>query len=686
MARATSPNSPAEHFLPHIQGLRAIAVLLVVLYHFWPSRITGGYIGVDVFFVISGFLISGQLARELASSDTIALATFWAKRVRRLVPASLVVLIVSIIVTAFVMPLAYVHDSLWDIAASALYVQNWHLVAGAVNYLASEGHTIAEHYWSLSLEEQFYVVWPLILLVTFASGARLAARRRGILLATVVVIVGLLSLVASIYFTATNPGQAYFMLFTRMWEFAAGALLVFIPRLVPAKPWLRNVLGLGGIITILASAVVLTAESPFPGWIALVPVLGTVAVIAAAPAARGFSVTRILTVRPVTFIGDISYSLYLWHWPLIIAAPFIIGWGTGTVNRIALFVGAFILAWLTKRFVEDPFRRLPALVSRKPRFTFGWMLVALGLVGALLIGTYAYTQPKYEAAAAELAEVTVNPPACFGAEVASGCSNPQLADAIIPDPGFGSADQPGNDDCFVQLNNSDLVTCTFGSSSASAPRIALIGDSHAYQYIDSLARQAEINGWSLTTYLKGACPWASADPLDSNPAFVASCRDFRANLASELASVAPYDVIVTAAYSQALVDAAGSADAAAADLSATWAAQSRGATVLAIADNPVTDSDPNNCLRAALPAECAFPRDGAMVAPDPLVRAAALTPGAQTVDFTKTFCSASTCSVVISGANVYRDQDHLTATFANTMGPRIAEAIRAALAPVTTRR
>ncbi len=683
MARATSRTSPAEHFLPHIQGLRAIAVLLVVLYHFWPSRVTGGYIGVDIFFVISGFLISGQLARELSTSGRIALASFWAKRVRRLVPASLVVLIVSVIVTAFVMPLAYVHDSLWDIAASALYVQNWHLVAGAVNYLASEGHTIAEHYWSLSLEEQFYVVWPLILLATFAAGARLAARRRGILLAAVVVIVGVLSLTLSIYFTATNPGQAYFMLFTRMWEFAAGALLVFVPRLVPAQAWLRNVLGLGGLITILLSAVVLTAESPFPGWIALVPVLGTVAVIAATPSARGFSVTRILTVRPVTFVGDISYSLYLWHWPLIIAAPFIIGWGTGTVNRIALFVGAFVLAWLTKRFVEDPFRRLPYLVSRKPRFTFGWMLVSLGLVGALLLGTFAYAQPKYEAAAAELAEVTVNPPACFGAAAADGCSNPELADAIIPDPGFGSADQPGNADCFVQLNDSEVVTCTLGSSNAAAPRIALIGDSHAYQYIDSLARQAELNGWSLTTYLKGACPWASTDPLDTNPAFVASCRDFRADLADELAAAEPYDVIVTAAFSQALVDSAGSVDAATRDLVATWSSQSQGAAVVVIADNPVAPSDPNNCLRVDDPAQCAFSRVDALVSPDPLVLAAGLTRGAVTVDFTRMFCSSASCAVVISGANVYRDQDHLTATFANTMGPRIAEAIRG---PIEARR
>jgi hypothetical protein len=204
----------------------------------------------------------------------------------------------------------------------------------------------------------------------------------------------------------------------------------------------------------------------------------------------------------------------------------------------------------------------------------------------------------------------------------------------------------------------------------------LIGDSHAYQFIDALARQADLNGWSLTTYLKGACPWASTDPLDSNPAFVASCQDFRKNLARELNAVAPYDVIVTAAFAQSLVDANGSVDAAARDLSETWRAQAHGAHIVAIADNPVAPADPNNCLRVSSAAECAFGRTGAVVTPDPLVLAARSTTGARAVDFTKTFCDSSSCAVVISGANVYRDSDHLTATFANTMGPLIAEAIR----------
>ncbi len=679
MAGSSQNPAKAENFLPHIQGLRAIAVLLVVVYHFWPSRLTGGYIGVDVFFVISGFLITAQLTRELEKRNRIDLPGFWAKRIRRLLPASLFVLIVSAILTAVIMPIAYLHESLWDITASALYWQNWHLAAGSVNYLASAGNTIAEHYWSLSLEEQFYVVWPLLLLGGISLGARFGKTRRWVSLTATVLAIAGLSYIASIWFTSVSPAEAYFALFTRMWEFAAGALLVLFPRWRATSRWASNLIGLLGLGLILGSAVTLTADIAFPGWIAIVPVIGTVAVLAISPSDTRLGVTRVLSIRPMRFIGDISYSLYLWHWPLIVVAPFIIGWGLGTINRIILFVSCFVLAWLTKRFIEDPFRRLPALTNRKPRFTFGWMLVSLGVIGALVAGIFTVMQPRHEVAAAELVAVQTNPPECFGAAIISGCSNPDLAGVIIPDPGFGSADRPTHEKCFVQLNDSTLTSCVFGSSLATAPRVALIGDSHAYQYIDALIRQAELHGWSLTTYLKGACPWTTEPPRDSNPAFVASCREWRDNLAIELAESAPFDVIITSALASALVDASGSATAAAEAAADAWMMQSRTARVVVISDNPAVGFDPNNCLRAGTIDACSFDRSAGLVSPDPLGLAADLVPHSMVVDFTEVFCDSQRCNVVISGANVYRDQDHLTSTFANTMGPTIAATVNAVL-------
>lgn len=675
---SASRQDAPHHFVPHIQGLRALAVLLVVVYHFWPNRLSGGYIGVDVFFVISGFLITGQLTRELRSRARIALPDFWARRIRRLVPASLVVLLVSLVLVTFVMPLAYLPESLRDVGSSALYVQNWSLAANSVDYLSSSSRTIAEHYWSLSLEEQFYVVWPLVLLGTFSLAVRWGVRRRWVALTVTVVILAALSLVASMWYTAVNPAQAYFVLFTRIWEFAAGALLVMWGRRT-TRVWQSNVLGYAGIAVILASAFVLDRSSPFPGWLAIFPVAGTVAVLAIGSSRRWWHASGLLSLRPVRFVGDISYSLYLWHWPLIVIAPFVAGWGLSFVNRVLLFVFCFVLAWVTKRFVEDPMRRLPYLTSRKPRFTFGWMLVALGVIGALLAGSFALQFPKYQAAAAQLAEVAAHPPACFGAAVLTGCSNPELESVVIPEPGFGNADRPGNGDCFVQLNDANVVTCQFGSDAASAPRIALIGDSHAYQYVDAMIAQAEKNGWSLTTYLKGGCPWTVTEIGGTNPAFTASCNAWHAGLAEVLATSPPFDAIVTTGLASNLIESAGSPAAAVDGLVGAWTTQAQGSPVIALSDNPVPGDDPNKCLRYSDASACDVSREIALPGPDIFAEAARAHERAHSLDFSSLFCDETRCAVVIGGADVYRDQDHLTATFANTLGPFIAEKVASVL-------
>lgn len=676
-ARESSPNSRPDHFVSHIQGLRAIAVLLVVVFHFWPGRLTGGYVGVDVFFVISGFLITGQLVRELQATNGIALPNFWAKRVRRLMPAAVLVLLVSAIATAIIMPLSYLVSSLTDVTTSLVYVENWRLVASSSDYLNSVNSTIAEHYWSLSVEEQFYVVWPLILLGVFTLAARASVARRWRILFAAVVVVALISFAASIVYTRTNPSEAYFVLFTRMWEFGAGALLVFLPKLRPRSYWFSNILGLVGVIVLAYVGYTFTQSTPFPGYWAVVPVVGTLLIIVIKPGGRWWNAGRLFSIPPLRFLGDISYSLYLWHWPLIFVAPFIIGWGLGTANRIALFVFCFVLAWLTKRFVEDPMRRLPALVTRKPRYTFGWMGVIFAIVGLVIGSIYTVQFAKFQAAQAQLVEVQNNPPACFGAEIATGCSNPALANVIIPDPGFGNADEPTNPECFVQLNNAKVTACAFGSKDTNAPRVALVGDSHAYQYLPAFIRLADKNGWALTTYFKGACPWTTAPVGGADPGFIASCTEYREQLATELKN-AKFDVIVTAAFSGTEYLGDDSTEAIASGFSQAWATQNGGAQVIAIADNPDFTDDPNKCLRSKPAVDCTRPRSEALVTQDPLMVAAASL-NLSTVDLRDTFCDATNCFAVISGANVYRDQDHLTATFANTMGFEFQRAVSASL-------
>jgi peptidoglycan/LPS O-acetylase OafA/YrhL len=673
----TAKKAQPEHFVSHIQGLRAIAVLLVVIFHFWPGRLTGGYIGVDVFFVISGFLITGQLVRELRSTNRIGLATFWAKRVRRLMPAAILVLAVSALATAFILPLSYLISSLTDISTSLLYVENWHLVANSADYLNSVNSTIGEHYWSLSVEEQFYIVWPLALLGAFGLGAKFTAQRRWRLLFAIVGVILLLSFVASIVYTRTNPAQAYFVLFTRMWEFGAGAVLVFMPKLRPRSYWLSNLLGLVGIAILAYAGYKFTQSTPFPGYWALVPVIGTLLIIMIKPGGRWWNLGRLLSIWPMRFLGDISYSLYLWHWPLIFVAPFIIGWGLGTANRIALFVGCFVIAWLTKRFVEDPMRKLPALVSRKPRYTFGWMAVAFGVVALLIGGIFGVQNGKYQAAQAQLQQVQAAPPYCFGAMVGTGCTNPVLEHTIIPDPGFGNADAPNHPECFVQLNNSNLQPCTFGSQEPNAPRVALVGDSHGYQYINAFIALAAKNNWSLTTYFKGACPWTVAPVSGADPGFVASCTEYRNKLGAEL-NKQHFNVIVTAAFAGTEYVDVDSLPAISDGFAQAWQNQSGGARIVAIADNPDMKDDPNKCLRSHNAQTCAVSRNVALPNLDPLA-IAARNQGYPVVDFTNVFCPDGECLAVIGGADVYRDADHLTATFASTMGWAFASVVNSEL-------
>ncbi len=690
---ATGPRSretKATHFQSHIQGLRAIAVVLVVLYHFWPGRLSGGFIGVDIFFVISGFLITGQLARELERSGRIALPSFWAKRARRLLPASLLVLAVGVVLTFAILPLSSLVDSLREILASAFYFENWSLAAGSVDYLTSHNATLAQHYWSLSVEEQFYIVWPLLLLGATWLGAKVISKRQSLAkygwlpMIGVVSIVSIISLVISLAYTHSNPSEAFFVTFTRGWEFGVGGILALLPRLRPTKAWLSNVLGYGGILVVLACAYRYNMDTQFPGTAALLPVLATAAIIVSERSKNRLDAASVLGSRFPRFIGDISYSVYLWHWPLIVIAPYIPGWGLDGWNRIVLLLGSFVLGWLTKKFVEDPARQWTFLTSRRPRFTYTFMLAGMAVVALLAGSVFAIQNPKYQAAAAELTSISAHPPACFGAESGADCVNPKLVKTIIPSAGFGNADKPGHNSCFVQLNDSAVVACHFGSKAAGAPRVALIGDSHAYQYIETMIGLADKNGWALTTYLKGACPWNTTPIGSSSPAFTESCRAWLGNLKAELASKPAYGAIfVGALHTTPYETAAGLTESQktaeiAKGFQSAWT-QAKGAPIVALADNPDFATDPNKCLRLSTPANCTERRSAALPKVDPII-AAAKASNETVIDITDKYCDATKCFSVVGGANVYRDQDHLTVTWTLTMRSIIGDAISKALA------
>src|SRR4051812_16225328 len=274
---------------PEIQGLRAVAVALVLVFHLWPDAVPGGYVGVDVFFVISGFLITSHLLREAEVSGKVRLAAFWARRARRLLPASLLVLAVSAAATAAVVPISRWDQFFGEIRASALYVQNLHLAGAAVDSLAANAPpSPVRHFWSLSTEEQFYAVWPLLVATAVALAGRGASprrRRRAVALVLGAVVVA--GLAWGIHVTATDPAAASFVTPARAWEFAAGGLLaVLAPVSARGDAW-RAALGWTGAAAIGAAAFLYNSGTPFPGVAALLPVAGALAVLhAGAPSGR----------------------------------------------------------------------------------------------------------------------------------------------------------------------------------------------------------------------------------------------------------------------------------------------------------------------------------------------------------------------------------------------------------------
>ncbi|QEW03333.1 acyltransferase family protein [Microbacterium lushaniae] len=692
LRRRLPPGRSPEHaeparFLPHVQGLRAIAVLLVVLYHFWPGRLPGGYVGVDVFFVISGFLITGHLMRELTATGTVRLAQFWARRARRLLPASLLVLLFCALVamSPYLTPTSALPNEVQEIVASTFYVENWFLALTSADYLGHGGEpTTVQHYWSLSLEEQFYVMWPLLMLLAAWIAVKWfrGSTRRAVLV--VLGVVSAASFVFCVVFTLTDPAPAYFVTFGRMWQFGVGAMIALVPLLRVQHPVVSFVLGWGGILTLVFVAFRFDGQTPFPGYAAALPTLGAAAVIAASNTERWWYPTRILSLRPAQFVGDISYSLYLWHWPLIVIAPSVPFWGLTIYHRVALLVLCFVLAWLTKRFVEDPTRSWRALTSRPARVTLWSSLAAMLLVGGTAGAAWAVNAPAYRDGVQALEQLREDPPDCFGAAavLSEECAETEWNDTVLPAPGFAGVDRPADEQCFVQLNNADVVSCEFGSEAADAPTVALVGDSHAYQLLPTFQRIAQDEGWRLVTYFKGACPW-NATPLSTPGAFGQACTDWRAGVAEELAA-SDVDAVLTAAIATTPYSADGfdsSFEAAVAGYREAWSTMTdRGVPVITVVDNPVWETDPNKCLRIRDAAECDAPRSEVLVAEDPVRAAAEGADGVTLLDFTDVYCAGETCSPVVGGANVYRDQDHLTVTFADTLAPWLTMAVRDALA------
>lgn len=649
-----------------------------MLYHLWPSRLPGGFVGVDIFFAISGFLITGHLMREVQTTGRVRLGQFWARRARRLLPASLTVLVVTALTVLVAVP-----QSLWQqffraIGGSVLYVQNWVLASDSVDYLAADNvETPVQHFWSLGVEEQFYIAWPLLIALALLITRRGSAPARRRMVALLLGVVFAVSLTLSIWLTATDPASAYFVTHTRAWEFAAGGLLAIVaPEVIRKGARTRTLVSWAGWAMITISVLTYTGAMPFPSYTALLPVVGSLLVIAAGSPDGRWSPTPLAEFGPVRLLGDVSYSLYLWHWPLIVLTPFVLGRALDTPVKIVLLVLAIALAWISKVVIEDPARTAKALTLRRPSWTFG--AVAVGMVLALIVPTVGIVQARAVAdeSAREAQALLSGEVACFGASAFAGpddCVNPELDGTLVPATAAVFDDTGGAFDCYRPQNSPDLSTCHFGSDAADAPRVALVGDSHAAMLVPGLAEQVGDLGWSLDVYVGWGGSWVDPTTVGAGPQ-----REYSTAVDTALQG-GDYDVVLTTARRDPAESAATSQRRVAATETVWRQAQDAGTRVVVVRDNPTITQGALDCVTQA-PAgadtsSCAVSESDGFAGTDDLVTAAQGT-GADVIDLASFFCRDDTCPIVVGNVIVYRDQHHITATFSKTLAPYLVERLR----------
>jgi len=654
-----APIPERSSFRADIEGLRGIAILFVVAFHARVWWMAGGFIGVDVFFVLSGYLISGLLARELAASGDVDLTTFYARRAQRLLPALIVVLLATLAIALFFYAPIDQRPIASDARAVALHYGNVLFARNAINYHASAENPFL-HTWSLAVEEQFYIVWPLL----FLGVARLwtgdqEEKQTNKRLVAIMVLAGLISFVASLLITSTSQPWAFFGMPTRVWEFAIGgvaAIAMSDRELSDRTAGLLQGVGLG---VILLSALSYSEATSYPGIAATLPALGTAALLVAGPWAPSSLVTRVLSNGPLRWFGRLSYSWYLWHWPLV-GLGAVLDWNIGTFGRLGWSLFALALAVLTHKFVETPFRESKRY-REQPHIA---MAIGLGASAAMLLLAFM----------------------SMGLATHRTSSPAQRAIAFAREDGM-------RHDCWGSLTENAAGPCEFGDRS-SRTVVFLMGDSHAEHWLPAVDRVGRARGWKIVAAIKPGCPVADVPALMNArlKRTYDECTSWRRATLRRIVAARPAGVILSTYNGYVAVDGDDSPWRV---TPGTWGAGLRrtystltnaGITTIVMRDVPEVPFDVPSCLsrraaNAPFARACTYDRASSLSS----AAIAAQTDAARGlgrlafIDMNDRVCATSRCSVIQRGNIVFRDDDHLTATFSRAEAPVLDQRIRAAL-------
>lgn len=702
-ARHSRRRSPALR--GDIQGMRALAILLVLFNHTGIAGFTGGYVGVDVFFVVSGFLITGILVREVRRTGRISITGFYARRARRILPAATVVLLAVVVASGQLFTYARVDEVLSHVGWAAGFAANIHSAQVGTDYFAPAAFVSpVQHFWSLAVEEQFYLLWPALIAMIVYAGRRTAGpvglaerwltSRKLRRVAIAITVLSVLSFLWSVKSTAASPQTAYFSTFTRGWELGVGAMLALAAGRVSRLPlWAKAVASWTGLAAIAVAAVGYSSSTPFPGYYAALPVLGSALVLAGGITGPRYGATALLGRRPLRWIGDISYSLYLWHWPVLMMPAMYLGRDLDLLERLCLMVAAVVIAAVSYRFVETPVRRLPAGYAARFRSLLLWPLAVALVAAAVFVvhqssgtpetpppsaGPYVAPSVDPEPQTTQVSKDTAVNDAGFAAELArTGQPLPavlrpsldKLDDDVSRPPVGCSADHDA-------VRNK---VCVLGDPKGTRT-IALYGDSHIGMWLGPLERLAKAEHWKLLTFMKASCLPVDATEyrVDKHWPYT-ECDTYREWAYTEMARRKPDRIIISGLLAQNFADPADGSkmltiDAsrpvfAAGSLHALQRLRTITPQVYVLGGTPNLDDEPGDCLgtRKATMATCAVPLDRRTAERNEDWQKAAVATGAHFVDPVQWFCDKDTCPLVIRDVIVYRDNNHITRTFANTL-------------------
>ncbi|WP_232677502.1 acyltransferase family protein [Nocardioides sp. R-C-SC26] len=704
---AAPGSAPSSGFRGDVQGLRAIAVLTVIAGHAGVTFLPGGFVGVDVFFVISGFLISHLLFREVARDGRVSLRDFYARRARRILPAATLVTVVtlaaSVLWISVVDALEVVKDALW----ATFFAANVRFAAVGTDYFAQEdGPSPLQHYWSLAVEEQFYLVWPLVLIACVwlarrrARGAEAGGRRSRavrddmprVTVFWVLVIVGSASFGYGLWLTSTDPIASYFSTPARAWELAVGALTALVATAVAGRmsAAVRALLCLAGLAAIAVACVRFGESTPFPGVAALLPVLGSAAVLLAGAGghAREPLPIRALGVGPLRVVGDWSYSLYLWHWPLLVLPELHRGEPLTAVQAGLAVAATFVLAALTYRFVETPFR--DARRFTRPR-SLALYPASVVLVAASCGAGHAYASAQIvgEGPAITVSnsgieddeDVTISKSdviALVQASVVAARNGHPVPKTLRPDLLTLRDDIPSVAPCDYGTDIREL--CPRGDTDADRS-IVVLGNSHGRMWIPAFEKIATREGYRTYYFVKPNCTGADLVISDADPQTPMApwdeCQDFRDWAVDQIADLDPALVVVSTSGPNPVIFADDGEQVRQDHPDRVRLTEEGFARiferlvpladrVVLLRDAPKNPGDPGDCLTTGDPdlGDCMFdPLPSQEVDSDASVRAAE-TVGIDYVSPVPWLCWQDECPVVIGDTLSYRDRGHISATYA----------------------